>query len=377
MATELRKVLVTGGSGFLGSEICRQLANRGTLTNSVSRRPNRELEDLGVRQYQADIAATSDLAVLALAAAGCDAVIHSAALVGFSGSPRPYWRTNVLGTLNVVAACRLHRIPVLVHTSAARVVSRPRGLENADETVPYPRHHPAVYPRTKAKAEQIVLAANSPSLATLSLRPHAIWGPDDPHLLPSLLRAVRGHRLRMPGDGSALVDGTHVRTAAYAHLLAVDRLHERQTVGGRAYFIAQGEPYPVGTLALLLLDSAGVSARWASLPGPLFRSAAAARGAAARVARSVGSHTPSRLSVPDLTRPHWFDLTAARANLGFIPPLTMAEGLAELTPDGRLSAAAELLLGTRLRRPRSENVTKVLPEDLGGDRPGEPGPSRC
>ncbi|MEO3750070.1 NAD-dependent epimerase/dehydratase family protein [Streptomyces sp. B6B3] len=321
------KVLVTGGSGFLGLEICRQLVARGTEVVSFTRRPSAELERLGVAQRHGDL---TDAAALAEAVAGCAAVIHNAALAGVSGPLRPYWATNVAGTRTVLAQCLAHGVRTLVNTSTASVVFRPGGLENADHHSPYPRRHLAAYPLTKARGEALVLAANGRSLATVSLRPHLIWGPGDPHFTPALVRAARGGRLLMPGDGSNLVDSTHVRTAAHAHLLALDLLHERRPIGGRAYFVSQGEPRPLRDLATSLLAAAGVRAEWRGLPAHLVRGVAAVREAAAGVTRASGTHGLSRFLVAELTHPHWFDLAATRRDLGFVPPVTLADGLADL-----------------------------------------------
>ncbi|TQF02635.1 NAD-dependent epimerase/dehydratase family protein [Kitasatospora acidiphila] len=345
------RVLVTGGSGFLGAEICRQLTARGTETVSFSRRPSRTLEQLGVRQVHGDLV---DRAALDRAVPGCDAVVHNAALAGISGAPGPYWRTNVAGTRTVIDRCRAHGVRTLVHTSTASVVFRPGGLENADERLPYPVRHLAAYPHTKAVAEALVLDANGPELAALSLRPHLIWGPGDPHFVPALTRLVRRQTLVMPGSGANLVDTTHVRTAAHAHLLALDLLHQGQPVGGRAYFIAQGEPLPLGGFLALLLATAGIRATWRPVPVPLAVAAAAAREAVSRLRRGTGSHAGtgtrdlSRFLVAELVHPHWFDLTAARRDLGFTPPIGLAEGMrhafeAAGRPGGGAGAIADLL----------------------------------
>lgn len=326
------RVLVTGGSGFLGAEICRMLVARGTETHSFSRRPSAALAWLGVRQHHGDLA---DPAAVSRAVAGCDAVIHCAALAGVSGPLRRYWTTNVHGTRNVLRQCRAHAVRTLVHTSTASVAFHPGGLENADETVPYPGRHLAAYPRSKARAEQLVLAANRPALATCSLRPHIIWGPGDPHFAPALARAVHAGRLLVPGDGTNLIDTTHLRTAAHAHLLALDRLHRRHPVDGRAYFITQGEPRPVRVFATLLLAALGIRAAWCSLPARAAYAAAAARDATARLTGSGGTRQPSRFLVAELVHPHWFDITAARRDLGFVPPVGFAEGMEELARAGR------------------------------------------
>lgn len=325
------RVLVTGGSGFLGGEICRQLVARGTETVSLSRRPSAALDRLGVRQHRGDLA---DRDAVARAVAGCDAVVHNAALAGVSGPAGPYWATNVLGTRHVVEQCRAQGVPTLVYTSTASVVFRPGGLAGVDETAPYPTRHLAAYPRTKATAEALVLAADGPELATVSLRPHLIWGPGDPHLLPALARAVRGGRLLMPGSGANLIDTTHVRTAAHAHLLALDLLHRRHPVGGRAYFVTQGEPAPLRTVAALLLRAAGHRVEWFAVPPPVVHAAAAAAELAARLLRATSTHGPSRFLVQELVHPHWFDITAARRDLGFTPPISLTEGMSRLMADG-------------------------------------------
>ncbi|MEU5049161.1 NAD-dependent epimerase/dehydratase family protein [Streptomyces sp. NPDC021096] len=321
------RVLVTGGSGFLGLEICRQLAAQGTHVTSLCRRPSPQLARLGVHQHLGDLV---DPSAVSRAVAGCDAVVHNAALAGVSGPARPFWTVNVEGTRNVVAQCRDHQVRTLVYTSTASVVFPPGGLDNADDRTPYPRRHLAAYPRTKARAEALVLAANGPGLATVSLRPHLIWGPDDPHFLPALLRMARRGRFVLPGDGTNLIDTTHVRTAAHAHLLALDRLHHGHPIGGRAYFITQGEPLPLGTVVDLLLGAAGMRVRRHAVPVPLAYAAAAARDAAVRVTSRGGVHGLSRFLVDVLARPHWFDLTAARRDLGFTAPISIAEGIAEL-----------------------------------------------
>ncbi|MEU8972908.1 NAD-dependent epimerase/dehydratase family protein [Streptomyces monashensis] len=319
------RVLVTGGSGFLGREICRQLVAPGTTTSCLSRRPSPAMASLGVRHHQGDLA---DPAAVSRAVAGCDAVIHNAALAGVSGPLAPYWKTNVQGTRNVIDQCRAHGVGTLVYTSTASVVFQPGGLENVDERCPYPSRHLAAYPRTKAHAEALVLAANSPDLATVSLRPHIIWGPGDPHFVPALRRAVHAGRLLMPGEGGNLIDTTHVRTAAHAHLLA---LRWSQQAGGRAYFIGQGDPRPLREIALRFLQAAGASAAWCAVPPRLAAAAAAVSETYLRVTRAPHTHALSRLLVAELLHPHHFDLTAARRDLRFEPPIGFDAGLDELT----------------------------------------------
>jgi nucleoside-diphosphate-sugar epimerase len=320
-------VLVTGGSGFIGTEICRRLAARGTPVRSFTRRPAAALAALGVRQFLGDLA---DPEAVARAVAGCEAVVHTAALAGVSGPARPYLDANVTGTRNVLRACRRHGVPYLVHTSTASVAFAPPGLVSAAESAPVPAAHRAAYPRSKALAEALVTAGGRPGPAVVVLRPHIVWGPGDPHFLPALLRVARRGRLPMPGDGRVLIDTTHVRTAAAAHLAELDRLRAGADLDGRVYFVAQGEPLPLREFATALLAAAGVAVRWWALPRAAARAGAALHDHAARLLGAAGTHRPSRFLVDELTHPHWFDLTAARRDLGLRPEVTLAAGMAAL-----------------------------------------------
>lgn len=281
-----------------------------------------------MRQHLGDLA---DAHAVSRAVAGCDAVIHNAALAGVSGPTRLYWATNVVGTRNVIEQCRTHQVRRLVHTSTASVAFRPGGLEGVAEDLPRPDGHLAAYPRSKAAAEALVLTAHSPELATVSLRPHIIWGPGDPHFAPALARAVRAGRLLMPGDGGNLVDTTHLRTAAHAHLLALDRLRQSPEAGGRAYFVSQDDPRPLREIAGHFLRAAGISARWCAVPPRLATAAAAVSDTCLRTVRSPRTLALSRFLVAELLQPHYFDLTAARRELSFEPPIGFEAGLAELT----------------------------------------------
>ncbi|HWI23675.1 MAG TPA: NAD(P)-dependent oxidoreductase, partial [Lysobacter sp.] len=115
------KVLVTGGGGFLGQALCRGLLARGFEVTSFNRGRYPALDALGVRQVQGDLADRD--AVLA-AAKGVDAIFHNAAKAGAWGSYESYHLANVVGTQNVLAACRAHGIARLVYTSTPSVTHR-------------------------------------------------------------------------------------------------------------------------------------------------------------------------------------------------------------------------------------------------------------
>ena len=246
--------------------MCRGLVERGFEVTSFNRGHYPALDALGVRQWQGDLAdrdavlaafAGSDAA--GFGAAGFDAVFHNAAKAGAWGSYDSYHRANVIGTQNVIDACRAHGIGKLVYTSTPSVTHRathPVEGGTAD-TVPYGEGFKAHYATTKTIAEKAVLAANDASLATVALRPRLIWGPGDAQLLPRLVQRARAGRLRFVGDGNNLIDTTYIDNAAQAHFDAFEHLAPGAACAGRAYFISNGEPKPAREIVNGLLRAAG------------------------------------------------------------------------------------------------------------------------
>src|SRR4029079_19235895 len=167
-----------------------------------------------------------------------DAVFHTAALAGVWGNPIEYHGINVVGTQNVLAGCRQHGVQKLIFTSSPSVVFDGRPQVGADESLPYAESFLCPYPQTKAIAERAVLAANGKDgLTTVALRPHLIFGPRDPHLLPRVVQRAATGRLRRVGDGTNLVSVSYVENAADAHLRACDALSPTAACAGKAYFI--------------------------------------------------------------------------------------------------------------------------------------------
>jgi nucleoside-diphosphate-sugar epimerase len=305
----------------------RGLLARGTRVRSFSRSEHAGLRDLGVEQIKGDIA---DAAAVAAAVGGCDAVFHVAAKPGIWGDYAEYYAANVTGTENVIAACRSRGVRRLVYTSSPSVVFDGRDQQGVNESVPYAEHYEAHYPKTKALAEQRVLAANAAELATVSLRPHLIWGPGDPHLLPRLVARARAGQLRRIGSRTKLIDTIHVENAAEAHLLAADRLAPGSPIAGKAYFISQGEPVPMWDMVNRLLAAAAAPPVTKSVPVWLALGLAWGFEAAHRITHNGNEPRLTRFVVRELSTAHWFDISAARRDLGYAPRISIDRGLEQL-----------------------------------------------
>jgi nucleoside-diphosphate-sugar epimerase len=317
-------VLVTGGGGFLGSAVAARLAARGDRVRSFSRSPHPRLKALGVEHILGDI---TDAPALERACKGMDIVFHTAAKPPPWGDFRDYHRINVTGTENVIAACRIGGAR-LIHTSTPSVIFDGRDLRGVDESVPYPVRYAAPYPLTKARAEQAVIRAAAGELKTIVLRPHQIWGPDDPHFVPRII--ARARRLRRIGDGRNLVDTTYIDNAAQAHLLAADALKARPALSGRIYFISQGEPIPAWDMIDAILKAAGLAPVKGRLPyRPVWTMGLILEKVYGWL-RLPGEPPMTRFVADALARAHWFDIGAARRDLGYEPKVSTDEGLARL-----------------------------------------------
>ena len=319
------KALVTGAGGFLGQYIVEQLLARGDHVRTFARGDYPQLAALGAEALRGDV---RDADAVAAACRGVDVVFHTAAIAGIWGRWRDYYEINTLGTQHVVAGCKQHNVPKLVFTSSPSVTFDGRDQEGVDESAPYPTRWLAHYPHTKALAEQHVLAAGRcDGLSTCALRPHLIWGPRDGHLIPRLLDRARSGRLRRVGDGANLIDMIYVENAAAAHLLAADALQPESSVSGKAYFLSQGEPVncwqwinEVLQLADVKPVEKSISLRAAWRIGTAFE-------AAYRSLRLKREPPMTRFLAAQLATSHYFDITAARRDFHYEPPVTTAEGM--------------------------------------------------
>lgn len=324
------KVLVTGGGGFLGQAVVRQLLAKGFATRILNRSSYPALEALGVECQRGDLAEAS---AVDGAVSGCDAVIHVAAKAGPGLYAPDFERPNVDGTRHVIEACRRHAVRALVHTSSPSVVHGGGDIEGGDERLPYPQHFHSPYPETKARAEKMVLAANDDALRTCALRPHLIWGPGDNQLLPRLIDKNRAGRLRLLAP-EKLIDTVYIDNAAEAHVLALEDLLGAGRSAGRAYFISNGEPMATGEIIAALLRAAGETPVIRTIhPGVAMAVATLVEGLW-RLTRRRSDPPLSRFVVDHLSTAHWYDLGAARRDLAYAPRVSIAEGLQRLAPAG-------------------------------------------
>lgn len=322
------QALVTGANGFLGQYIVEQLVARGDRVRAFCRRPSASLDALGVQTVLGDV---RDSAATAAACEGVDTVFHVAAVAGIWGPWKRYYETNTLGTRHVIEGCLRHKVPRLLYTSSPSVTFDGSEQCGIDETAPYPSRWLCHYPHTKALAEQDVLSANGRhGLLTCALRPHLIWGPRDQQLVPRLVERARQGRLMRVGGGKNLIDMVYVENAAWAHLLAADRLLPGSPVAGSAYFISQGEPINCWQWIEELLALAGLPPLRRAVSTRAAYCVGAALEAAHLLLRVKAEPRMTRFLALQLGKSHYFNIDRARRDFGYQPPISTAEGMRRL-----------------------------------------------
>ena len=324
-------ILVTGGGGFLGQAVVKALLAEGHEVSSLNRSAYPALEALGVVCHRGDI---GDRQAVDRACTGVDAVIHVAAKAGPGLYSPEFERANIDGTQHLIDACRTHGIRYLVHTSSPSVVHAGGDIEGGDESLPIASHFAAPYPATKARAEQLVLAANDGNaLLTTALRPHLIWGPGDNHLLPRMIQRNASGRLKLPAPDKK-IDTVYIDNAAEAHVLALKNLMTTATAAGRAYFISNGEPMANREMIERLLKAAGQTPSIGRVSPKVAMIAARVVEAIWKPLKLKSDPPISVFMVEHLATAHWFDLSAAERDLGYRARISIAEGLKRLAEHG-------------------------------------------
>jgi nucleoside-diphosphate-sugar epimerase len=325
------KALVTGGAGFLGLYVTEQLIARGDTVRVFSRRPHPRLDELGVEWQSGDV---RDPDSVERACRDTDTVFHIAAVPGIWGPWKHYYETNTLGTRHILNSCRRRKVARLVYTSSPSVIYDGANHLNVDESYPYASRYLCHYPHTKALAEREVLAANGrDGLATISLRPHLIWGPRDNHLVPRLIARARSGRLRRVGNGRNVISMSYVENAAAAHLQAAEALQAGAPAAGKAYFINEPEPVNLWNWIDKLLSLAGLPPVRKSIPsgtayalGGLFEAIYASL-------RLSAEPPMTRFLAQQLSGSHSYQIARAERDFGYQPLVSVEEGMRRLEPE--------------------------------------------
>jgi nucleoside-diphosphate-sugar epimerase len=318
----VRAAFVTGGSGFIGGRLITRLVRDGWSVRALARSDGAaaRVEAAGAEPVRGDLA---DPAALGRGARGAEVAFHAAAKVEDWGDIREFRRINVEGTKAVLAACRDAGVRRVVHVGTEAALLHGQPLVMADERTPLAFHSRSPYSATKAEAEAAVVAARG--VETIVIRPRFVWGPDDTTLIPAMIELVESGRFRWIGGGRQLTSTTHLDNCVEGLVLAADR-----GTPGAAYFVTDGEPVVFRDFVSALLATRGVQTPDSTIPRPVAVAAARAAETAWRLLRRRDHPPLTSFAVWVASLECTLDDSRARADLGYAPVISRADGLAAL-----------------------------------------------
>jgi len=233
----MKKIFVTGGSGFVGQNIIPILIDNGYEVEALAR-SNKSLKivsKLGAKPIKDDLYDLSRSTKESLKQ--CDYVLHSAALMDFTYDPKPFYDLNVIATQKLLKLSREAKIEKFIYISAAPVVPGSPIInlteEQAGKGLPK-----ALYPKTKAIGEQEVLNANDKTFQTISY----------------LLENVQNGKWRWIGGGNQILSTIHVKNLGNAILASFN-----SDIGGKAFFVTDGERRSMKSFFKGVLEAQGLN----------------------------------------------------------------------------------------------------------------------
>ena len=316
-------VLVTGASGFLGGHLAGFLRKRGYQVRALVRATSdlSRLEGTGAEIVQGDL---SDRDSLWRAMQGVKWVFNSAAKVSDWGPREAFLAINRDGAQNVVAACQHAGVERLVHFSSLTVLGLARKGELVTEDSPYATGSIDRYSDSKLAGERLVREAHGRrGLATVVVRPGAIWGEGDPHILPRIVKLLRSGRMVYVGDGENHVALSHVENLSLGLALAA----EKPEAAGRVYHVLDAEDLTSREVIDGVAEAIGVPRPRRSVPYGIVYGVAFALEMSGRLLRLEKPPAMTRYGVRFVASDCRYDKTRAKSELGYVPTVSFRQGL--------------------------------------------------
>lgn len=311
-------IFITGASGFVGAAITRHLKGQHQIT-AMARSDKSQAK---VVQSGADAIRCDLFSITKEHLQGIDVVIHSAARAEEWGSYDDFYRANVIGTQNMLAAAKSAKVKRFIFVGTEAAMFKGQEMINIDEHYPYAFDSPFPYSKTKAQAEEMVLNENSEDMQTLSLRPRLVWGPNDESVLPAILEMIEKGTFAWVANGQAETSTTYIGNFVHAIELALT-----EGKPGNAYFIADKETGTIKHFFSQLIETTNTAIPTKSLPGFLVRSAARVIDLTWKVFGIKTQPPLSRFAAAMMSRSCTLNIEKAKQDLSYSPIFSVEDGL--------------------------------------------------
>jgi len=319
----MKKVFVTGGSGFVGQNLILLLISKGYTVNALARSDKSisTIEKLGATAIKGDLDSQK---AIAEGMKGCETVFHLAASVDFFASEKELYKIHVSATQLLLAEAKKANIKKFVYLSAASVIMNGKAINNVDESFVSDNIIDG-YSRAKLQAEKSVLAENSSNFKTISIRPTLIWGKGDPNVLPAIIDAVKKGNMQFIGGGNHKFVTSHVNNVCQALIVA-----DQSDKNGEAFFITDGEELVFKEFITAYVATQGVTVPDKSVSIGVAKTIATIMEFAWKTFKLKGHPPLYRALINTLGREFIISDKKARTELGYKTFVTVKQGLSEM-----------------------------------------------
>lgn len=320
-------MLVTGGTGFLGKALARRLIKEGHHVTIIGRNEQigQQLTIEGMTFIQADL---SDEEAMRQACQRMDYVFHCGALSSPWGKYHDFYQTNVIGTKNIIAGCKEHHVKRLIHVSTPSIYAYYTNRENITEDSPLPKEMINHYAQTKYLAEQEIDKAHENGLPVITIRPRAIFGPEDNAIIPRLIEANDKIGVPIINEGKALIDFTYIDNVVDALLLC--KKSPVQTLG-KKYNITNGHPMLFRDVLETLFKSLHIKWKKRKMNYHLIFLLAWCMEVFHKLFIPKKEPVLTRYTVSVLSHTQTLNISAAKKDLGYEPRISIDEGIEEFS----------------------------------------------
>ena len=323
MNTNVKTILVTGATGFLGRALAKRLVSLGHNVIGLGRNKTKgnELQTLGINFIDCDL---EDKQKLESIMRNVDFVVHCAAKSSPWGRYKDFYKSNVNGTKNIIDICLKNNVTRLVYISSPSVYFKLKDEFNITETANYTNKPVNNYIKTKIIAEKLIDDAFNKGLDVITLRPRAIFGIGDTAIFPRLIKTNNKRFLPITTNKDILVDLTYIENVVDAILLAVNA---DKKYSGEKYNITNDEHIYLHKTIEKIITSLNYEYKTKKIPYKLLKLISTLIDNLYYIFLPNKEPTITQYSLGVLSFSQTFDISKAKNELGYIPKISTNEGL--------------------------------------------------
>lgn len=322
-------IFITGASGFIGSNIVKELSNKHTfyaMCRTIS--AAEKVKEIGAIPVYCELGKVEEIHLQ-----NCDTIIHAAAFTKEWGTRGEFWKTTVEGTKQLLEIAKKSGIKRFLHISTEAVLFVGNDMNNIDESYPLPIKSKFLYAESKLEAEKLVMNSNSNGIfEVMVIRPRLVWGPGDQTILPIMINMIKQNKFTWINNGSNKTSTTHIYNLTYGIKCALENWKSNEI-----YFITDNEISTYKDFFTKYISTQNVTPPNKSIPSFAIR-------LAANLVEFIWITFRLKTQPPITKMPAYllssnFTISCRKAinELGYRPIITLEEAILELNNDLNVS----------------------------------------